>query len=50
MQCYDKYLRADFKVAATKGGHPEWEMPDNAGTYMDTPKETGFFGPDKTYL
>ncbi|PQP91539.1 hypothetical protein Pyn_07596 [Prunus yedoensis var. nudiflora] len=24
-QCYDKYLQADFKEAATAVGHPEWE-------------------------
>lgn len=49
-QCYDKYLRADFKDAATKAGHTQWEMPDNPCTYKDTPEKTGFFGPEKTYL
>lgn len=49
-QCYDKYLRADFEEATTKAGHPEWVMPDNAGTYNDTPEKTSFFGPQKTYL
>ncbi|KAL3509639.1 hypothetical protein ACH5RR_029040 [Cinchona calisaya] len=49
-QCYDKYLRADFEDTAMKAGHPEWKMPDNAGTYNKTPEKTGFFGPDKTYL
>ncbi|CAA3027576.1 beta-amylase isoform X2 [Olea europaea subsp. europaea] len=48
-QCYDKYLRQDFKEAATKAGHPEWDLPDDAGTYNDTPEKTGFFGPDRTY-
>ena len=49
-QCYDKYLRADFKEAAKKAGYPEWDAPDNAGTYNDTPENTGFFGPDRIYL
>lgn len=50
MQCYDKYLKADFKEAATKAGHPEWELPDDAGEYNDTPEATGFFGANGTYL
>ncbi|KAI4334073.1 hypothetical protein L6164_018810 [Bauhinia variegata] len=45
-QCYDKYLKADFKEAATKAGHPEWELPDDAGTYNDVPESTGFFKSD----
>lgn len=49
-QCYDKYLRADFKEAAKKAGYPEWDVPDNAGTYNDTPEKTGFFGQDEIYL
>ncbi|KAL1059759.1 hypothetical protein V6Z11_1Z009900 [Gossypium hirsutum] len=49
-QCYDKYLKAAFKEAATKAGHPEWELPDNAGTYNDTPDSTEFFGSNGTYL
>lgn len=49
-QCYNKYLRADFREAATKAGHPEWGMPDNAATQNDTSKKTSFFGSDKTYL
>ncbi|XP_017977560.1 PREDICTED: beta-amylase [Theobroma cacao] len=49
-QCYDKYLKAAFKEAATKAGHPEWELPDNAGEYNDTPESTEFFGPNGTYL
>ncbi|KAL0001755.1 hypothetical protein SO802_015536 [Lithocarpus litseifolius] len=49
-QCYDKYLKAEFKEAATSVGHPEWELPDNAGTYNDTPTSTEFFGPSGTYL
>ncbi|WOH05709.1 hypothetical protein DCAR_0625129 [Daucus carota subsp. sativus] len=43
-QCYDKYLKADFKEAAIKEGHPEWELPDNAGDYNDKPGSTEFFG------
>ncbi|CDP20529.1 unnamed protein product [Coffea canephora] len=49
-QCYDKYLRADLKEHAKKAGYPEWDVPDNAGTYNDTPENTGFFGPDRIYL
>ncbi|KAF3646729.1 Beta-amylase [Capsicum annuum] len=49
-QCYDKYMNTDFKEAATKAGHSEWDLPDDAGTYNDVPFETGFFGPNGTYL
>ncbi|KAI3457246.1 hypothetical protein Pfo_013909 [Paulownia fortunei] len=49
-QCYDKYLKQDFKAAATKARHPEWELPDDAGTYNNTPDETGFFRTNGTYL
>ncbi|XVF56512.1 hypothetical protein PTKIN_Ptkin06aG0127200 [Pterospermum kingtungense] len=49
-QCYDKYLKAAFKEAVTKASHPEWELPDNAGEYNDTPEATEFFGPNGTYL
>ncbi|GMJ13019.1 BETA-AMYLASE 5, beta-amylase 6 [Hibiscus trionum] len=49
-QCYDKYLEAEFKVAATNAGHPEWGLPDNAGEYNDTPGSTEFFGLNGTYL
>ncbi|KAF6160203.1 hypothetical protein GIB67_016639 [Kingdonia uniflora] len=34
-QCYDKYLKTEFKEAATLAGHPEWELPDDAGEYND---------------
>jgi len=47
--CYDKYLEADFKAAATKAGHPEWELPDDAGEYNDTPEKTQFFVDNGTY-
>lgn len=50
MQCYDKYLQAEFKEAAIGAGHPEWKLPDNAGEYNDTPESTGFFRPNGTYL
>lgn len=50
MQCYDKYLEADFKVAARSAGHPEWELPDDAGKYNDKPGATGFFRSNGTYL
>ncbi|CAN4104827.1 unnamed protein product [Withania somnifera] len=49
-QCYDNYMRTDFKEAATKAGHSEWDLPDDAGTYNDVPVKTGFFGPNGTYL
>ncbi|KAM0952334.1 putative beta-amylase [Dioscorea sansibarensis] len=48
--CYDKYLKAEFEEAATKAGHPEWELPDDAGEYNDTPEATEFFGANGTYL
>ncbi|XWS68516.1 hypothetical protein CRYUN_Cryun04dG0097100 [Craigia yunnanensis] len=49
-QCYDKYLKAEFKEAATNAGHPEWGLPDNAGEYNDTPGSTELFGLNGTYL
>ncbi|KAF8410943.1 hypothetical protein HHK36_003480 [Tetracentron sinense] len=49
-QCYDKYLKAEFKEAATSAGHAEWELPDNAGEYNDTPEATEFFGSNGAYL
>ncbi|KAJ1382488.1 Glycoside hydrolase, family 14B, plant [Sesbania bispinosa] len=49
-QCYDKYLKADFKEAAARAGHPEWELPDNAGESNDTPESTEFFRSNGTYL
>ncbi|XP_078168312.1 beta-amylase-like isoform X2 [Carex rostrata] len=50
-QCYDKYLQDDFKVAAAKAGHPEWELPgEDAGDYNDTPESTKFFKTNGTYL
>ncbi|KAI9177966.1 hypothetical protein LWI28_021174 [Acer negundo] len=49
-QCYDKYLQAEFKAAASRAGHPEWELPDNAGVYNDKPESTEFFGSNGTYL
>ncbi|XP_020207464.1 beta-amylase isoform X1 [Cajanus cajan] len=48
-QCYDKYLKADFKEAAAKAGHPEWELPDNAGETNDEPESTEFFKSGGTY-
>ncbi|KAG8080224.1 hypothetical protein GUJ93_ZPchr0007g5253 [Zizania palustris] len=47
--CYDKYLEADFRAAAAKAGHPEWELPDDAGEYNDTPEKTQFFADNGTY-
>ncbi|KAK9924597.1 hypothetical protein M0R45_032960 [Rubus argutus] len=49
-QCYDKYLKTEFKEAATNAGHPEWDLPDNAGEYNDTPESTEFFKSNGTYL
>lgn len=50
-QCYDKYLEADFKAAAAEAGHPDWELPDDAGEINDTPEDTGFFAAERgTYL
>ncbi|CAI0550474.1 unnamed protein product [Linum tenue] len=50
-QCYDKYLAADFKEAAAKAGHPEWELPDDAGEYNSRPDQTAFFRSNNgTYL
>ncbi|QCE09577.1 beta-amylase [Vigna unguiculata] len=48
-QCYDKYLKADFKKAAAEVGHPEWELPDNAGESNDIPESTEFFKSSGTY-
>ncbi|XP_027345841.1 beta-amylase isoform X2 [Abrus precatorius] len=49
-QCYDKYLKADFKAAAATAGHPEWDLPDDAGKYNDVPESTGFFKSNGTYV
>ncbi|XP_024312658.1 uncharacterized protein LOC100831927 isoform X2 [Brachypodium distachyon] len=53
-ECYDRYLEENFRAAAAEAGHPEWELPDDAGEYNDTPDDTAFFtadGPDTpTYL
>ncbi|KAK1304892.1 Beta-amylase [Acorus calamus] len=48
-QCYDKYLKAEFKEAATKAGYPDVELPDDAGTYNDVPDNTKFFQTNGTY-
>ncbi|KAL9232588.1 hypothetical protein vseg_007685 [Gypsophila vaccaria] len=49
-QCYDKYLREDFKKAASDAGHPEWDLPQDAGQYNDRPDGTAFFRQNGTYL
>ncbi|XP_020256513.1 beta-amylase-like isoform X1 [Asparagus officinalis] len=49
-QCYDKYFQADFKETATKAGHHEWDLPNDAGEYNDMPNSTKFFGLNGTYL
>ncbi|KAK2655713.1 hypothetical protein Ddye_008765 [Dipteronia dyeriana] len=44
VQCYDKYLLKNLSKAAEVRGHSFWARgPDNAGSYNDTPHETGFF-------
>jgi len=45
-QCYDKYMLADLKTAASNANHPEWGNggPNNAGNYNSHPSDTGFFG------
>ncbi|XP_077243451.1 beta-amylase-like [Tasmannia lanceolata] len=49
-QCYDKYMKADFKDTATRAGHPEWDLPGDAGEYNDKPESTQFFTTNGTYL
>ncbi|KAL9297609.1 hypothetical protein ACSQ67_023505 [Phaseolus vulgaris] len=49
-QCYDKYLKADYKEAVVSAGHPEWELPDDAGQYNDVPESSGFFKSNGTYV
>lgn len=43
-------MKKDFKEAATKAGHPEWNLPEDAGEYNDKPEETGFFKTNGTYV
>lgn len=43
-------MKQDFKTAAAEAGYPEWELPEDAGTYNDTPEKTGFFVTNGTYL
>lgn len=50
MQCYDKYLKKEFKEAATIAGHLEWDLPDDAGKYNDRPDSTKFFSKNGTYM
>nr|XP_018674589.1 PREDICTED: beta-amylase-like isoform X3 [Musa acuminata subsp. malaccensis] len=50
-QCYDKYMKEEFKEDATMAGHPEWDLPDDAGEYNDKPTKTKFFAAKNgTYL
>lgn len=49
-QCYDRYLKDDFKTAATIAGHPDWEFPHNVGQYNNKPEETDFFRSNGAYL
>jgi len=50
LQCYDKYLQADFKEAAAKAGHRGWKLPYyNAGKSNDKPESTKFFKSGGTY-
>ncbi|KAK9151929.1 hypothetical protein Syun_010238 [Stephania yunnanensis] len=50
IECYDKYLEAEFKKDAEQAGHAEWELPDDAGTYNDEPDSTPFFRRNGTYV
>ncbi|KAF6172798.1 hypothetical protein GIB67_034650, partial [Kingdonia uniflora] len=50
LECYDKYLKEEFKEAATLAGHPEWELPDDVGEYNDVPSSTDFFKSNGTYV
>lgn len=43
-------MKEDFKIAATKAGHPEWDLPDDSGRYNDKPESTKFFAANGTYL
>lgn len=43
-QCYDQYLLKSLRKAAEARGHSFWARgPDNAGSYISRPHETGFF-------
>ncbi|XP_060218622.1 beta-amylase 7-like isoform X1 [Lycium barbarum] len=43
-QCYDQYLLKSLRKAAEARGHSFWARgPDNAGSYISRPQETGFF-------
>lgn len=43
-------MKREFKEAATVAGHPEWDLPDDAGEYNSSPKSTKFFAAKGTYL
>ncbi|KAL8167810.1 hypothetical protein V2J09_009309 [Rumex salicifolius] len=49
-QCYDRYLKDDFKKAATSAGHPDWDFPRNVGQYNSKPDQTDFFRSNGAYL
>uniref|UniRef100_A0A7C9DB45 Beta-amylase n=1 Tax=Opuntia streptacantha TaxID=393608 RepID=A0A7C9DB45_OPUST len=49
-QCYDKYLREDFKKAAADAQHADWDFPEDVGQYNDRPDGTGFFRNNGTYV
>ncbi|PHT32258.1 Beta-amylase [Capsicum baccatum] len=42
-QCYDKYMKEDFRETADKAVKPKYNLPGDAGTYNDTPDKAGFF-------
>ncbi|KAM3289865.1 hypothetical protein P3S67_018154 [Capsicum chacoense] len=42
-QCYDKYMKEDFREMADKAGKPKYNLPGDAGTYKDTPDKAGLF-------
>jgi len=44
-QAFDKHAMSDFKAAAQKAGHAEWNSPPtDAGDYNSQPDQTSFFG------
>ncbi|PHU00865.1 Beta-amylase [Capsicum chinense] len=42
-QCYDKYMKEDFRETADEAVKPKYNLPGDAGTYNDTPDKAGFF-------
>ncbi|KAF3650470.1 Beta-amylase [Capsicum annuum] len=42
-QCYDEYMKEDFRETADEAVKPKYNRPGDAGTYNDTPDKAGFF-------